>query len=254
MFILRKLLTAISVPPGLFIVLALAIAVFARKRFRLYLVVLAVLVYALSIEPVKNLILHPLEYAYPVPTLAEIGKADTYVVLSGGANADAPDIEGKGALGPESLERVYGAYALYSRSKKPVILSGGSVDDDGGPPESAIAQKVLLRLGVRPEHILIETASRTTEENAARVKELSEKKKLQRIVLVTNALHMPRSVMLFKRLFPTVVPYPTGFRSGERNFSFYSFLPDTGTLTSTSLALREYLGILYYRIRFMGKE
>jgi len=253
-FILRKLLTAIIVPPGLFIILALAIAVFARKRFRLYLVVLAVLVYALSIEPVKNLILHPLEYAHPIPTPAEIGKADAYVVLSGGAHADVPGIEGKGALGPESLERVYGAYVLYSRSKKPVFLSGGTVDDDGGPPESAIAQKVLLQLGVRPEHILIETASRTTEENAARVKELCDQKKLQRIILVTNALHMPRSVMLFKRLFPTVVPCPTGFRSAERDFRVYSFLPDIGTLTSTSLALREYLGILYYRIRLMGKE
>jgi uncharacterized SAM-binding protein YcdF (DUF218 family) len=67
-----------------------------------------------------------------------------------------------------------------------------------------------------------------------------------RIVLVTSAFHMKRSVALFKKQGFEVVPAPAGFRSGHRPFTFFSFIPNADSLSSSSLALAEHLSLGWY--------
>jgi uncharacterized SAM-binding protein YcdF (DUF218 family) len=173
-FLLKKTVTAFLLPPGIFLLLFLAGALFAAKRFRYFLLGLFILLYALSIEPTTNLILLPLENRYPIPSWSEIRKADAIVALGGGAIEHAPHIDGMGALSGDSLQRVMAAYRLHAELKKPIIVAGGAFS--GEKPESEISKEVLHRLGVKQESILAETRSKDTNENALFVMEICRKK------------------------------------------------------------------------------
>jgi uncharacterized SAM-binding protein YcdF (DUF218 family) len=76
---------------------------------------------------------------------------------------------------------------------------------------------------------------------------------------VTSALHMPRSVALFRHLGIEVIPAPTDFtvtQAGWDNlFAFepqsflINILPNASSLGLTTNALKEYLGLIVYRMR-----
>jgi uncharacterized SAM-binding protein YcdF (DUF218 family) len=245
-FVLKKLITACILPPGIFIVACLVIACLTRKKARFSVLLLGAAMYAGSIGPVGEILLRPLERSYPVPTLAEVAKSDVYVVLGGGANDLASTIDGKGIPSPDALYRVMAAYRLYLLEKKPIIISGG--DYLGREPEAEIAKRYLLSLGVDKDYVITESKARDTYENALFTRKICEERSFRRVLLITSAYHMRRSVMLFDRLFGPVTPFPAGFRvSGTTDF--LSFLPDAGSTLVVAMALREYMGILFYKIK-----
>ena len=243
-FLLKKTVTAFLLPPGIFLVLFLAGLLFVTKRFRSFLLGLFLLLYAISIEPTKDLLLLPLENRYPVPSWSEMRHVDAIVVLGGGALENAPHIDGKGAVSGDSLQRIVAAHRLQAELKKPIIVTGGALF--GRKAEAEIAKEVLHRLGVKQQSILAETRSMDTNENALFTGEICKKRNWNSIALVTSAFHMKRSLMLFGRFFNNIVPYPTDYRTLRRSYDYWSFLPDASNLADTALAVKEYLGIVYY--------
>jgi len=90
-------------------------------------------------------------------------------------------------------------------------------------------------------------------------KELLEPLGIDRILLVTSAIHMPRAVGLFEHQGFEVVPAPTDFQVTEArpdlpfrvlwpNYLFGLF-PTSENLNDTTQALKEYIGIAVYRLR-----
>jgi uncharacterized SAM-binding protein YcdF (DUF218 family) len=232
--------------PGIFIIIPLLLIFFVKKRQKVFLLSFSLFMYVLSISPTREFLLVPLEYAYKIPSINEVKLCDAYVVLGGGVNDNAPHIDGKGSLSNDALARVVGAYRLYLISQKPIILSGGKIFNRAS--EAEIAKKFLLSLGVKENHLLIETKSKDTYENAQYTKEICEQHNIKRILLVTSALHMKRSVMLFHKFFHDITPYSTGYKTLRIGYDILSFLPDAGNMSDISLATKEYLGILFYKI------
>jgi len=220
---------------------------FVRKKEKILLLIVASLIYLSSITPVQELLIIPLEDAYPVPAVNQIYSSDAYVVLGGGINDNAPDIDIKGTLGNEALPRYITAYRLYMRNPKPIIISGGKILNRGA--EAGVAKNFLLSLGVKSEHIIVEDKSRDTAENRHYIKELCDRHGIKSIVLITSAFHMKRSMMLFKKSFTSIIPFPAGYKTSRIPYDFLSYLPDGSNLMDTSLALKEYLGILFYAIK-----
>jgi uncharacterized SAM-binding protein YcdF (DUF218 family) len=82
---------------------------------------------------------------------------------------------------------------------------------------------------------------------------------IQKVLLVTSAAHMPRSVALFEHEGIEVVPAPVDFtvtREGMNNLAsagwqstLISFLPNTSSLGLTTNVIKEYLGIWMYRLQ-----
>jgi uncharacterized SAM-binding protein YcdF (DUF218 family) len=244
-FIIKKIITYAIVPPGCFIILLLLFAVFLKKRSRLFALLLAVLLYFFSIQPAGDLFMMPLEDAYKPPSLTEVKAGNAYVVLGGGVNDFAPDIDGKGTLSSSALPRLICAYRLYRIDKKPIIFSGGTIF--GRRPEAEIAKRVLLSLGVNEKDIFMEAKSRDTYENAKYVKELAEKHNIKRIVLITSAFHMKRSMLLFDNFFKETIPCPTGYNTSKAKYDLLSYLPNAGSIECIAVALKEYMGILFYK-------
>lgn len=233
-------------PVGFVILLLVFSAVFIREKLRLFVVIAAVLVYVLSINPTANLLMGPLEGAYSPPALESLKTCDAYVVLGGGINDNAPDISGVGTLGAFALPRVMTAYRLYVRVQKPIIFSGGKIFNR--TTEAEIARKFLISLGVSPHHIIAEAKSVDTYENARYVKEIADRYRFRKIVLITSAFHMKRSCLLFGKRFKEIVPYPTDYQGSQDKYDLLSFLPNAWSTNIIELAVKEYLGILFYTV------
>jgi len=79
------------------------------------------------------------------------------------------------------------------------------------------------------------------------------------IILVTSAMHMPRSKALFKNQGLNVIPAPVDFTITEHNWHttfnpnlgefFIQLLPSAGSLNLTTNVIREYIGLLIYSLR-----
>jgi len=246
-FIFKKVITHCLLPPGIFIILLLFACIFLKRRLRILALFFALFIYMLSIGPTKDLLLIPLEDSFPIPSIEDIKRGDAYVVLGGGIYDNAPDVDGKGTLSGDALPRVLTAYKLYRISKKPLILSGGRIF--GRTAEAQIAKRTLLSLGVSEKDIITESKSVDTYENALFVKEIADAYKMSRIVLVTSAYHMKRSHLLFGRHFREIVPYPAGHITSRIGHDALSFLPSAAALADVSLAMKEYMGIAFYRIK-----
>ena len=101
--------------------------------------------------------------------------------------------------------------------------------------------------------------SRNTYENALYSRQFLQEKGINQIILVTSAFHMPRSVMLFEQQGFEVFPAPTDYgvtqdgwqRLWESNFvtQLINFFPRASYLSSTTHSLKEYLGLLVYRLK-----
>ncbi len=245
-FLLKKTLSAMLLPPGIFVLLLVVAILFLKKRLRTFLLALVVLLYVFSIEPVKDLFLLPLENAYPMPSWSNLQRVDAIVVLGGGALDNAPDLDGEGSISADSLARVLGSYRLHATLRKPIIVAGGTIF--GKKPESELSKKYLLMLGVKEQDILTEAMSKDTRENALFVRDICQKRNWTRIALVTSAFHMKRAVILFKPFFTDIVPYPTDYKSARVGYNFGSFLPSASNMAEISAAFKEYLGIIYYTL------
>ena len=199
-----------------------------------------------------------LEWRYFPPK--DLPNGDVIVVLGGGTLSHSfprptEEITGAG-------DRVLYAAHLYKKGLAPnLLLSGGNIDfltAGGGSPAQQM-HNLLEMIGVPSEAMWLESSSRNTYENAFYSKQLLSEKGIDRIFLVTSAMHMPRAVKEFKEQGFEVIPLPTDFRvteagwqhlrSGSMASQIFNFFPSAENLALTTLTLKEYLGMLYKDLR-----
>lgn len=247
-----KLFEAVALPPGLLLVLvAVGLFLALRKRTRSSIACVSaalLLGYLLSIVPVCDLLLGPLESRYPPIDVRRLGSPapSSVVVLSGGMVPDSPDMHYEASPAPEYLKRlVYGA-ALARRLHLPLIISGGMIEDD--PTIGSLAEageSALFAYGLAPRHIRLEQRSLNTWQNAA---DVEREYHPGRIILVTSAYHMPRAMYAFARHGISAIPAPTDYQVWHPRYNLESFLPAASSLLSSAEAIKEWIGLLYYHL------
>lgn len=119
--------------------------------------------------------------------------------------------------------------------------------------------ELLTLMGVPPEAILLEDRSRNTYENAIETKKLLAAEGLTEIILVTSAMHMPRAQAIFAKQGMTVTPAPTDFEVTAADWAYlttpavevqlFNLLPQADNLALVSSTLKEYVGLVVYRLR-----
>jgi uncharacterized SAM-binding protein YcdF (DUF218 family) len=252
--ILSKLIGQLLLPPADLVLLGVIGMLTWRRWWGKSLVILSFsLLWLLSTEPVRDGLIAPLEDDYPpLAVNASLGSpATTAIVLfGGGIYAKAPEYGGVDALRMSALSRTVYAADLALRTGLSVYPSGGLPLTGKAEPEGSVMRRWLMRLGVPPEHIVMENAATTTWENASRLKELLQAHGIHRVVLVTSAWHMPRSVWSMRSQGMLVIPAPCDYRQERLPYGVLSYLPDQDVLSDSCQALHEYLGLLWYRIRY----
>ena len=64
---------------------------------------------------------------------------------------------------------------------------------------------------------------------------------------------MNRATFLFKKHGFKVFPYPVDFKFENHKITILDFIPSAGSLKSSSFVIREVLGRIYYRFKFLFK-
>ncbi|MGG6296211.1 YdcF family protein [Leptolyngbya sp. AN02str] len=184
--------------------------------------------------------------------------AEAIVVLGGATKPKIPPRPWVDVM--ESGDRILHGARLYQQGKAPlVIMSGGRIYwKGGGPPESSDMAELAMALGVPRSVILEDTTSLNTYENAVNVKAILEQQGINRVLLVTSAMHMPRSLKIFQKQGIEAIPAPTDFLVAQQDLEevgnsleavLLNLLPDADRMQQTSRALKEYIGLVIYRLR-----
>lgn len=241
---LIKFAYSFVLPPGIFVILLLGMVVWLWKSSRRPAVVLlavSLLLYLSMTSVVSDLLIGSLERQYTQPSAVE---GDVIVILGGGATSGTPDLDGQGNMSGPAANRLLAAARLYRQTGLPVIFSGGQVYADSGN-EADIARRQLIGLGIPAEDILPENRSLNTEQNAVNTAALMQEHGFSRPVLVTSAFHMPRSMVQFEHAGLTPQPFPVDYlASRPMSLYFNKFTPSAGAVSTTGLALKEYLGLV----------
>ncbi|WP_016953089.1 YdcF family protein [Anabaena sp. PCC 7108] len=189
---------------------------------------------------------------------AEVPASEAIVVLGGATKSGIwprPTVDLS-----ESGDRVIYAAQLYLQKKAPmIILSGGRIDWRGsGSPESADMATILTSIGIPSQVIIQEPDSLNTYQNAVNVKKILEYRGIKQVLLITSAMHMPRSLKIFQRQGIDVIPAPTDFLVSRGELqelvstpkaAILNLLPDTDSLNQFTSALKEYIGYFVYSLR-----
>lgn len=257
---LSKLLPLFVYPLGLACIILLVWLLLKKKR-RSYngLVIAAVLLLWLgSNRWVSFALARSLEWRY-LPT-DPLPQAEVIVVLGGGTESgDSPrpmtEVNGAG-------DRVLYAARLYKEgTASNILVSGGNVQfsTTRGDTPAAEMTELLELIGIPDEAIWQQPNSQNTYEDALYSAGILAEKDIDRIILVTSAIHMPRSVALFEKHGIEVIPAPVDFTVTEQNWEstfkpgadelLINILPNASSLGLTTNALKEYLGLLIYGLR-----
>lgn len=190
--------------------------------------------------------------------VGELPQAGAIVVLGGATrspNPPRPWVE----VNEAGDRPIYGA-RLFLQDKAPfLILSGGRLSWTGeiGSEAEDMAQLVQA-LGVPESALLLDHTSLNTRENAENVQVILEEQGIEDILLVTSAIHMPRSLRVFQKLGITAIAAPTDFLIADSvtggdaqswQAILLNLIPDAERLALTTRALKEYLGLWVYQLR-----
>lgn len=173
---------------------------------------------------------------------------EAIVVLGAGRHYAAEEYGGD-TVSHSALWRLRYAGYLAKRWDVPVIVSGGNVRSFDVVSEAEMGVDFLRNeLGV--QQAWPEGRSRNTWENALLTKAMLDERGITKVALVTHAYHMRRSVYAFDQAGIFHVPMPTGFSSNQASSAFWlNWLPSASGLQLSYLALHEYLGLLFYRMK-----
>ncbi len=255
-FILSKVFTYLVLPPGMFILVFLLLFFFG-KSFRYLSLFCALSLYALSNHFIAHALLSPLEtpYNHPLHVKTDV---DAVVVLGGGSTQGVANLP----LYTDAYKRMAWGMMLAKNHNLPLLFTGGGLNTEHSEAhafEDATGE-LMHAFNITPQNtslhvktfgIYTEGKSLDTYENALFSKRLFEASHLMkpRILLVTSAYHMSRSVKLFEHAGFEVIPAATDFKQNHRQSDVWDYFPNMSHLFHSYIALREYMGLFSLRLR-----
>ena len=178
--------------------------------------------------------------------------ADIAIVLGGFANFDVP---ANGCLNfNPAANRLTDALLLYKKGlvRKLLITGGDGAIIGKQSREAALTEPFLLALGVRQEDILLESESRNTRENALFSKQLLDSVHIkgEKILLITSAFHMPRSLACFRKEGLKVTAFPAHFIGEEPSWKpSYWLIPEPLAFSYWEQIIKEWVGLGAYWLK-----
>jgi uncharacterized SAM-binding protein YcdF (DUF218 family) len=226
---LIAIIKAIIFPPT-FNFIFIALGLIAKRKLFLYFGLLSLLLCCLPIF--SKALLKSLE-TYPalIPPVS-VNKEQAIVVLSGGSYPQAKEY-GKSIDGNTTLQRSNYAAFLHKQTQLPVLVTGGKTN-------SKINSEAAVMAGTLNDSFNVEVKwkeeqSLNTAGNAT----------YSTVILKENEIDS-----MFEQQGLNVTPAPTIFVYDKDKFTLTDYLPSAGALYKTRIALHEYLGLLWYKLRY----
>jgi len=192
-----------------------------------------------------------LEDRYPSVKIADALTADAIICLGGGA---APSMTEPARINfNSSVDRMTSALGLLAQGKAPImIVTGGGYREDGVWHSEADAAVGYLKETLKLPHDIVSMGvCKDTHDEAVKISAIFKEKGWKRVLLVTSAAHMPRSVAVFTKAGVEVSPVPCDYISSFKNIgdTRWLHLPKLGSLQGIASWLHEVIGLAVYRLR-----
>ena len=179
------------------------------------------------------------EYPYKRIEENDVANAKAIVILGGGIP-----------------ERFISGVKLYksNKSEKLIFSSGDKNFRNTKLAEGEIYKIDAIKLGIPKESIFITKSVKNTADEATILEEMFSLNSYKKeIILVTSAFHMKRAKRIFERKGFFVIPFPVDFHANGRLFFSYfknpnMWIPNSHSLSATSITLREFIGRIVYKI------
>ena len=236
---------------------ALALILYAATRRRgreaqaraAGLTAVAVLV-VFSLEPVANGLAGYAESG-AVRTMRDGAPYDAVLVMGGMLDDRVTADHGSPAY-DRPVERLLETYDLLRTGRaRLAILSGGG---PGSPnPEAAVLAKQLIAWGIEPSRVIVEPNARNTRENAVFMEGLVRARGLTRLLAVTSAAHMPRTMGCLRAVGIEADALPVDYGSFDARKHPATWLPRAQYLFQSTAVLRELVGRVVYRVQGYAK-
>jgi len=248
-FVLKKIVGGLLLPLSLLLLImgvALILLWFSRwqKTAKGLLTVSWLTLLLLSLQPVADGLLKPLEDRYPTRQQSDEVKA--IVVLGGGYTWNPQWAPGSNVFG-NSLPRIVEAIRLRELNPGAKLIFTGAAAI-GNPVSTAEAgARVAESLGVpRSDIITLDSAKDTQEEAQAVAAFLGQ----QPFILVTSASHLPRAVVFFQRAGLSPIPAPANQLAIDSPLNpWEKAFPSPTWLMHSDRAIYERLGQLWQTLR-----
>lgn len=252
-FILSKIISYLALPVTMLVILLLTFLLSKRTGLKKWSLTLFVALFFIFTNPfLANTLMRWWEWpATPIHALQE--QYDAAVVLSG-VTASSMEPTDRVHL-HKGADRIMHTVQLYKLEKvKKIILSGGSglLIGEQELSEANEMRKVMLLSGVADEDIWLEESSRNTYENATYTANLLSEQNLpqDRLLLVTSAFHMRRSLSCFEQAGLQPEPYSTDF------YTVYPpaytpeslLIPTEEALINWTRLMKEWTGYIMYSL------
>lgn len=243
LFALKKFVGILFMPlPLILLLLFISIIFFNKKpRFARYTLVMSTaLLVLLSLSPVSDTFIEPLEQKYPVYSAIH-GDIDFIVILGCGHTSDKR-LAALHQLKQCSLQRLTeGLRVSQLHPNAKIITSGKSRYDP--ITNAVVVKRAAMELGIDSDRLVTEARPLDTKEEAFYISNIVSK---QSMVLVTNAYHMPRAMQYFIEAGITPIPAPSGhFVKESQVFRWGDYVPKAMSLKQMELMWHERLGLLW---------
>ena len=227
---------------------------FGLKKSRNFILGITAFLYVFSNGIISNSLIRLIEYPWERIDINAPKSADAIVVLSGGRHLPPGDSKIIEWYDPD---RFLSGIDLYKAGKANNLIFTGGINPylQKIPPEGDLYIKEAESMGIPSKDLYTTYPVVNTAEEAKAIKIKLKNiinKKSPNIILVTSAFHMQRAKKLFERESIKVYPYPVDFKS--QKISYKSLLlnplywvPNSMILHSSSIAIREIIGRLFYK-------
>jgi len=250
-FIASKIFELLFAPAHFFIFLAAIGAALLYTRFsrwgRRFAVVSAAALLLMAFGPIGQFLGAPLEARFPPPP-DDMPAPDGVIVLGGTVDEKLSAELGRTTM-IDAAERLTAPIALKRRyPDMRIVFTGGSAAlRDSSFTEAESVKRFWRDVGLDNGDILYEDRSRNTFENAVFTRELIRPRPGERWLLITSAMHMPRSIGIFRKANFPVIAYPVDYRTnGEFAFTLPRFA--VKAIGLVEFAAHEWVGLVAYRL------
>ena len=249
-WLVNTLLGTVLLPPlNLLLLCASGFALRSRwPRAGLALSLVSLMLLALlGMRPIAGLLISPLEHASQPLSLPYQGEAQAIVVLGGGRRRNAPEYGGMDVVNAATLQRLRYAAVLQRSTGLPLLVTGGRPDGAAIPEAEIMARSLREDFGVTVRWQ--ENAANNTADNAQYAAAILRQQNIKHVLLVTDAIHMPRALQAFSKTGLQVTVAPTGYLA-VGSMQPADYLPRAHWLTYSSYALHEWIGRVWYWLRY----
>ena len=236
-FYASKIITPLILPSNFFI---FALIVFfylgiwkKKEKFKKIFSVFFVIFSLISLLPLgKNLIYYVLEKSYKNNKLP---KNIDYIFVPSGS--------------PERIVQAIKIKNHYVPAKIKIIYSSGNAALDkkkGKDSETPFVKTIIVNSKMDKQDIIFLPNARNTIENFKQLKSFLKGEKNKKILLVTSASHMKRSLMIAKKYNIETQGFPSSFKSRTNSFSLVNFYQNINiqrNLYYFDIFFKEMLGI-----------